>query len=171
MELPQSYYNDTDFPDVWKKGTGEATSLAFTLASLLLFPTCLTAALITDFFFQCSTRRTARAVASFNVPTYLYQFSFDMSNWIEYPLLHDYHTSEIPFVFRNEWPPLVHHFDANDWKMSDAMSSFWTNMAATGDPNKGPQSVPLTWPLYANATNENIQVTNCACRFRLFEEY
>ena len=70
-------------------------------------------------------------------------------------------------VFRNQWPPLIHDFDANDWVMSDAMSSFWTNMAATGDPNKGPMSVPLTWPLFVSGTgtgnysNVNMQVSQC----------
>lgn len=31
-------------------------------------------------------------------------------------------------------------------------------MAASGDPNKGPMSVPLSWPQYSNATDTNIQV-------------
>jgi hypothetical protein len=42
--------------------------------------------------------------------------------------------------------------------MSDAMSSYWTNMAASGDPSVGPQGVPLHWPPYTNASDVNIQV-------------
>jgi len=48
-------------------------------------------------FFACSARRSARALVSFNVSTWLYQFSYHLSFFMgaEYALLGDYHTSEL----------------------------------------------------------------------------
>ena len=45
-----------------------------------------------------------------------------------------FHTAEIPYVFHNlevrNWP-----WQETDRRLSDTMSSYWANFAATGDPN------------------------------------
>lgn len=116
-------------------------------------------AIVTDFFFACSARRTARALTGFGTPVWLYQFSYNLSGHegggSDYGLLGDHHSIEIPFVFRNEAPLNKWHFDANDWLLSDAMSSFWTNLARAGDPNAGWEG--LHWPSYVNSSDVNFQ--------------
>lgn len=36
----------------------------------------------------------------------------------------DYHTSELVFVFDNEFPPILHNFDANDRTISAAFQQY-----------------------------------------------
>jgi para-nitrobenzyl esterase len=113
--------------------------------------------MLTDFFFACSARRTARAVAAGGVPVFLYQFSYALS-WLEAVVLGDYHSSELNFVFANAWPPILHTFSSADLNMSAAFTAFWTNHAGSGDPNKGGNSVPLAWPRYEEATDVSIRL-------------
>jgi carboxylesterase type B len=106
-----------------------------------------TSAMITHFFFRCGVRRSARAIvqSAQAPPLWLYHFNYKL-DWIEGPLLGDYHTSELSFVWDNQWPPLLHDFTAADQEMSDAFTVFWTNLARSGSPNS--QAVPLQWPQY-----------------------
>jgi para-nitrobenzyl esterase len=54
-----------------------------------------------------------------------------------------YHAAEIQYVFANLRPG--HPWEDADRKLADAMSSYWTNFAATGNPNgKGLEK----WPAY-----------------------
>ncbi len=107
-----------------------------------------TSAMITHFFFRCGVRRSARAIvqAPNAPPLWLYHFNYKL-DWIEGPLLGDYHTSELSFVWDNQWPPLLHDFSDADQEMSDAFTSFWTNLAKGGSPNSA--AVPLQWPQYS----------------------
>jgi para-nitrobenzyl esterase len=116
--------------------------------------------MLTHYFFSCGTRRTARALAEKGVPVYLYQFSHKLSfeAGLEYDLLGDYHVSELYFVWDNQWPPILHDFDANDVTISDAITAYWTNFAATANPNQGPASVGVQWPGYDPVGDLNIQL-------------
>ena len=95
--------------------------------------------------------------ASFDVPTWLYQFNYNMTGFERYEVLGDFHSAEIPFVFRNAWPA-GRVFDADDWTVSDAISSYWANLATSHDPSNGPFSVPLAWPRYLATSDLNLQV-------------
>jgi len=114
--------------------------------------------MLTHYFFTCSARRAARA-ASKNSTVYYYQFSYEL-DWIEYLLLGDYHSSELDFVFNNQWPPILHDFSANDQNVSDTMTLYWTNFAAGGDPNYpySSDTPPIVWPEYDNEADVNIQL-------------
>jgi carboxylesterase type B len=60
--------------------------------------------MITQCFFRCAGRRTARALAAAGVPTWLYEWRYNATNssfWL-YPFAGDAHGSELLFVFRNE---------------------------------------------------------------------
>jgi hypothetical protein len=73
QEALASYYQLADFPNTYVRGVWTA------LVGLgWLSPRCAigrlqaqAAAMLTDFIFTCSTRRAARAIASFGVPAYL----------------------------------------------------------------------------------------------------
>lgn len=52
----------------------------------------------------------------------------------------------------------MHVFDDNDWTIANAINGFWTNFAATGNPNTGPAAVTLQWPEYSPLTDLNMQL-------------
>lgn len=60
------------------------------------------------------------------------------------------HAAELPYVFNLLPPP--RQWTANDYKLADQMSSYWTNFAKTGNPNS--DDLPH-WP---NWTSDNPQV-------------
>jgi para-nitrobenzyl esterase len=111
--------------------------------------------MLTHYFFRAAARRAARAASLHGVSVHLYHFNHSLS-WVEAALLGDYHSSEIDFVFGNEWPPIIHDFNADDTTISNAMQCFWSNLAAAGNPNTGPCQVPIEWPAYSSATDLNI---------------
>jgi para-nitrobenzyl esterase len=75
-------------------------------------------------------------------PAYLYYFSRRPPG-PQSPRLRAFHASEIAYVFGTfVWP---FPWEETDKKLSDAMTSYWVNFAATGNPNSG----NLTkWPVY-----------------------
>jgi para-nitrobenzyl esterase len=86
-----------------------------------------------DQTFTLEMRTWARMVTAAGQHAFLYQFTHvppspNAATWGAY------HASEIAYVFgtlRNRnWP-----FTSSDFKLSDEMSSYWTNFATTGDPN------------------------------------
>lgn len=110
---------------------------------------------LTDYFFACGTRRSARAVASHNVPIWLYHFVYKL-DFIEGALLGDYHASELVFVFDNQWPIILHDFSDKDKNMAASFGHYWTNMAIHGTPND--VTSPLNWPAYNQTTDININM-------------
>jgi len=45
---------------------------------------------------------------------FLYEFTHDISHWLDGKLLGgNYHSSDLSFAFGNEFPPVLHHFNAN----------------------------------------------------------
>jgi carboxylesterase type B len=60
------------------------------------------------------------------------------------------HGFELPFVFRNPYTLTAHlkaySFTPDEQKLVDAISAYWTNLAAAGDPNAG--TAAPEWPIY-----------------------
>ncbi|KAA0152499.1 hypothetical protein FNF28_07030 [Cafeteria roenbergensis] len=132
---------------------------AVTNATLLQYPSAdyknnfwRMAQLFTHYFFSCDVRRAMRSVASQQSSAWLYSFERKLSFLfgLEDDLLGDYHSSEIAFVFGNQWPPIVHDFDADDAKLSEAMGTYWTNMARWHQPSHADDGQP-TWSPYTSA--------------------
>ncbi len=63
-----------------------------------------------------------------------------------------YHSAEIEFVFE-ALPSKALPWRAEDKKLSDEMSSYWTNFAKRGDPNG--EGLPK-WPVYNSADNYEV---------------
>jgi para-nitrobenzyl esterase len=66
----------------------------------------------------------------------VYTYFFDRAiPWPAHPEFGAFHTAEIPYIFQTlkvldrPWQPA-------DFKLSDTMSSYWTNFAKTGNPNE-----------------------------------
>jgi para-nitrobenzyl esterase len=96
-----------------------------------------------DAFFVCPARRTARGAAASGASVYLYSFEHEL----EGPLLLDggvIHAAEIPFVFGIDTFPLGRVGESGR-PLSDAIQSYWSTFAATGDPAVG--ALPA-WPRY-----------------------
>ena len=79
-------------------------------------------------------------------PVYLYYFTRRPPG-PQSSRLRAFHASEIPYVFGNFFWPFP--WEPADHKLSETISSYWTNFATTGDPNSS--SLP-EWPAY---TSEN----------------
>jgi para-nitrobenzyl esterase len=84
----------------------------------------------------------------------IYTYYFDRTlPWPEHPEFGAFHTSEVPYVF-GTLDITGHPIEPVDHQVSDAVSSYWINFAASGNPNG--QSL-AKWPAYspdAHATME-----------------
>jgi para-nitrobenzyl esterase len=94
----------------------------------------------TDHDFTLQMRTWARMTTAAGLKAYLYQFSHVPPN--PRPGLGANHTAEIEYVFNNLVSPWS--YADVDRRLADAMSSYWTNFAKTGNPNGSglPQWMP-----------------------------
>jgi para-nitrobenzyl esterase len=102
---------------------------------------------INDSWFAQPTRWMARQSARVNPDTYLYHFARKSSAW---PYWGASHAAELEYVFASR--DAANHTQAYLY-LSDAMVSYWTQFAKSGDPN----TAELTpWPKYDEASDVNI---------------
>lgn len=101
---------------------------------------------ITRMGFASSSRFTAESMAEAGAPAYLYEF-VRTSPDPRASSLGSFHGLEIVYVFGNFDQLQVEGITQADRDLSMAMMSYWTNFAATGDPNG--EGVPA-WPAYAS---------------------
>ena len=105
-----------------------------------------------DQVFGWEMRTWARAAAKTgHQPAYLYYFSRRPPG-PQSGRLRAFHASEIPYVFGTFFWPFP--WEDADHKLSDAMSSYWVNFAATGNPNG--KGLPK-WPAYNAADDQSLE--------------
>jgi para-nitrobenzyl esterase len=76
----------------------------------------------------------------------IYTYYFDRAiPWPEHPEFGAFHTAEVPYVFRT-LDRLPRPWAQDDRTLSDRMSHYWVNFAATGNPNAA--GLP-EWPAYS----------------------
>ena len=77
-----------------------------------------------------------------------------MLPWPEHPEFGAFHTSDVPYVFEN-LDLSGHPVEAVDHKVSDAVSSYWMNFAAKGDPNGKSLA---HWPAYSPQVHKTMEL-------------
>jgi para-nitrobenzyl esterase len=101
-------------------------------------PSLAVAALGTDAIFDCNARHVERLVSQF-VPTFAYEFSDPNAPQLFLPpVSFPYaaaHASEIQYLFALRKTVPAPDLNADQQKLSNAMVSFWTTFARTGQPN------------------------------------
>ena len=95
-------------------------------------------------------RRVAKQFSINGVPSFVYQFSMPLDNWIDYQALGNYHTSELSFVFDNQWPPILHDFNAKEKTLAASFQSYWASMAEHGHPNGDLSADQAVWLAYVH---------------------
>ena len=112
----------------------------------------------TDGVFSCAARIADQSLAKF-VPTYTYEFNDEnapppqsaFGGLLTFPL-GAYHSSELPYLF-----PGIDVFDlpvtlsSQQMELSNAMVSYWTQFAKTGDPNSPNERF---WSPYSASTDQ-----------------
>ena len=113
----------------------------------------------TDFIFTCVARNVSQNLLKHgetSVYRYVFDHVFSFDGWGKFHCCdkHVCHGEEIPFVFHSA-DQSGFNFDKDEELLSDSIVKYWTNFAYTSDPNKGPHTVKLVWPLY-NPTKASV---------------
>jgi para-nitrobenzyl esterase len=106
----------------------------------------------TDGIFACSARNGDQLLSNFTT-TYAYEFNDENAppqptpSGLSFPL-GAFHGAEVQYLFNVGF---FFEFTPTQKQLSQAMASYWTNFAETGDPNGG--SLP-TWSPYSTTVDE-----------------
>jgi para-nitrobenzyl esterase len=128
-------------------------------------------ALNNDFQRGQTTRSLARDVTASGQRAYLYYFTYTG------PLGHAFHSIDTAFVGGGHFPKSRWGApDADDWNLAGIMSGYWTQFAATGDPNR--TGLPK-WPAYDITSDHCLDIgrkilmrpTPNAKRFAVFDRW
>ena len=106
----------------------------------------------TDFIFTCVARNVSQNLIRYgekSVFRYVFDHSFSFDGWGKFTFCekHVCHGEEIPFVFHSADQSGL-NFNKDEEVLSDSMVYYWSNFAYSSNPNKGPHTVKLTWPMY-----------------------
>mmetsp|Transcript_42604 Transcript_42604/g.109585 ORF Transcript_42604/g.109585 Transcript_42604/m.109585 type:complete len:595 (-) Transcript_42604:125-1909(-) len=111
-------------------------------------PLLMAQMMLRDFFFMCEIQRVSNSLYSHGMPVFVYFFDYPI-HWIDGKEWGNYHTSEVFFVFGNEFPPLIHHFTDNDRTMSNTFGQAWSNLASSVSSPNSPFPLDVPWQPYS----------------------
>jgi para-nitrobenzyl esterase len=114
-----------------------------------LTPKATLTRVVSDGVFVCNARRTARAVSSFGVPVYLYQFTHALDAPRAHPLGAT-HSVDLFFVFGNV--SLDIGVSPRERPLSNAVMDAWGAFARGGDPS----TPAIGWPRYDAASDRHL---------------
>jgi para-nitrobenzyl esterase len=112
---------------------------------------------VTLMTFTCPAKAYAGAMSNVKSPAYFYQFTRVPPGAKAFGAFHAMDISYVFGNFRPIYPPLKPevYFNDSDKALSEAMMSYWTRFAATGDPNRE----GLTqWPAYDAKTGQYLNL-------------
>jgi carboxylesterase type B len=115
----------------------------------------LAARMVTDFVFECPTRRALHSLASNNGDNaWLYRFNqkLSMSPWAwgsKYPECWNEicHGEELPYIFDPLQFVPPGNFTSDERQLSKLMRQLWGNVAISGNPNR-PLKAAVQWPSF-----------------------
>jgi para-nitrobenzyl esterase len=111
-----------------------------------------------DEWMGAPTRTFARLVSSHNVPTYLFMFSRVGDDSVNQKR-GAYHSAEITFVFGRPHPILPSAGTTPyDSTLAEAMSDYWVEFAARGDPNGAGGGKWPPWPRYTATSDALLEL-------------
>ncbi len=126
-------------------------------------------ALMTDWVFSCQTHEANGLLAKYT-PTYSYEFADERAPEIFLPPVSfrygSAHASELQFLWDEFAHPRPDQLSGAERTLAGDMTGYWTQFAATGDPNGGTNP---HWPVFA-ATADDVEglVTPAPAPFRTF---
>ena len=104
--------------------------------------------------YRCPAVAQASWHAAAGLPTYEYQFNRAAPGREAAGAVHG---AEVPYVFGT----LGVQYNAVDRQLSDAMQTYWTNFAKTGDPNGRPGTTALPrWPRFDDGKRQYLEFTD-----------
>ncbi|KAK3610330.1 hypothetical protein CHS0354_029800 [Potamilus streckersoni] len=115
----------------------------------------------TDFIFTCSARYAMDNFAKFNKnPTFRYEFDHAFSfngGWENFTACdhHVCHGSELIYVFHTARQG-GYILTSDEEALSKSMIIYWSNFAATSDPNKGLHTGEKIWPRYYSGQPQKV---------------
>lgn len=115
--------------------------------------------MIGDFAMRCPTRNAALWLSEQGHDVFLYDFAHQPGESVNWPTgtqnLGAFHGAEVPFVFNDGFELM-----GGEHNLSNSMSTYWTNMASSGDPNKwtGATAGPPPSPLAQLGETQNEQL-------------
>jgi len=102
----------------------------------------------TDFIFRCPTRRLARALMAQGTKDY-YLYTYDIGKaWHAFELVPLFNLSALVSLGAT----------APSSAYTQMMQGYWTQFAATGNPNDPEDAGSPTWPSYTAATDQYLEL-------------
>ena len=148
---------DTATTALWGPALGPPVLAAYPFASYPFGGEALGAS-GTDGVFSCPARNADQSLSKF-VPTYTYEFNDEnappaqalFGGLLTFPL-GAYHSAELPYLFPGvDVFGLPATLSSQQMQLSDAMVSYWTKFAKTGDPNSFEEPF---WSPYSASSDE-----------------
>ncbi|MBW2453288.1 MAG: carboxylesterase family protein [Deltaproteobacteria bacterium] len=150
-DITETEYEDRVMAFAAEHGGDGTAALARYPASAYDSPAAALSALLGHSVFSCPTRRAARALAGHGTPTYLYQFTHAIPFGVAGDL-GAFHSSELGFIFgASQFGSLT----PEEQPLYETMQGYWSQLAATGDPNGG--TAP-SWTAYDEAADNHLEL-------------